>query len=221
MTLGRKSMIAAGAMFLAVPAMAADMPQPQANNPVYQQAPTQAAYLWSGPYIGLNAGYGWGNADSVVGGAPITVDPDGFIGGIQGGINFQSGNFVYGVEGDFNFSDADAGALGYGVEQNWLATIRARLGVAFDRSLIYATGGAAFTDVNVRLAGSGATSTSLTGWTLGAGWEYAVNDRFTVRAEYLYNDFSDENLLLGVTPANVDLNQSIARVGVNWKFGGF
>lgn len=227
MTFGRKTLTAVGALAVAlaaVPAFAADMPQPQASDPVFTQAPTQAAYLWAGPYVGFHVGYGWGDSTTVIGGTGAGADVDGFIGGIQGGYNFQSNNFVYGFEADISYSDADGSTFFFGpplsVEQNWLATLRARAGVTFGPSLLYITGGAAFTDVDVALAGVGGGSNTYTGWTIGGGWEYAFNDRLSMKAEYLYADFGDEAFNLGGTPALVDLDQHIARIGVNWRFGG-
>ncbi len=129
-----------------------------------------AAYDWTGPYIGLQAGYAWGENDlsagnvdtggdvqidaAIINGEDGTFDLDGFVGGAHAGYNWQSDSLVLGVEGDIEFADlndevdilgVDGGDL-LGVDEvevNWLGSLRLRAGFAADRALFYATGGLA------------------------------------------------------------------------------
>ena len=136
-------------------------------------------------------------------------DDDGFVGGGQIGYNYQFGTFVVGLEADLQWADLGgsdgaatfpaqwavydfepAGAAG-GID--WFGTVRARLGVAFDRALIYATGGFAYggsdddndffsNDDDVR-----------TGWTLGAGVEYAFTNNLTAGIEGLWVNLDEDD----------------------------
>ena len=98
------------------------------------------AYDWSGFYVGATAGYGWGESRHTDTGGTTTGDFDieGFIGGATLGGNWQSGAFVFGVEGDVSFSDIDGSttavcAGGCSTDINWLGTLRGRGG---SRSMI-------------------------------------------------------------------------------------
>ena len=113
-------------------------------------------FTWTGFYVGVNAGYGWNTNDSItIGGVTFDTDDDGgFVGGAQVGYNYQIGSFVVGLEGDIQYADFggndrfdfdDDGILDDGFDRSdWFGTVRARAGVAFDRALIYATGGFAY-----------------------------------------------------------------------------
>jgi outer membrane immunogenic protein len=174
-----------------------------------------------------------------------------FMAGGQIGCNWQSGTYVYGVEADADYfhsnptytngtgtlSTGDTFAVTQSLTTNYLATIRPRLGVAADRSLFYVTGGAAFTRISYvetysdtlnAGAGSASGSQSLIGWTAGAGWEYAWNDHFVTRVEYLFADFPKVTNATGLITdtaggANVlhgsaDLIIQTVRLGLNYKF---
>lgn len=140
-----------------------------------------AAYDWTGPYIGLQAGYAWGNNDVSpdveeispgINAAAIVLSPpedgdidiDGFVGGAHLGYNFQADSLVFGLEGDIEYADLsgdtdvffdadDEEPIGE-AEQNidWLGSLRLRLGYAMDRALIYATGGLAVGGVDVKVS---------------------------------------------------------------------
>jgi outer membrane immunogenic protein len=122
-------------------------------------------FSWSGFYLGVHGGYGWGSSNWTVNdttlpvGFASTANPRsrGFLGGIQGGANHQFGNWVAGIEADFSLIDADAtstdplfaGGVPTGASMtahsqiDWLATFTGRFGYAFDRSLLYVKGGVA------------------------------------------------------------------------------
>ena len=111
------------------------------------------------------------------------------------------------------------GAFDVDVGSDYLASLRGRVGYAFDRALIFATGGVAFTDASAESDDFGGfnldADDSLTGWTIGAGGEYAFTDNWIGRVEYRYYDFSNGSLDdLG----DVDLGTNTLTVGVGYKF---
>lgn len=189
-------------------------------------------FRWTGFYVGLQTGYVWGNADHVFsdpnpGGSS---DPDGWIGGGHMGFNWQSGQWVFGVEADIEGGNVDGSYGGpltaAAFELNWQGSLRGRLGLAADRTLFYVTAGWAFADADIAgfsNIGPNATafSDTLNGWTLGGGIEQAVTNNFTVRLEYRYTDFGSASGRL--LPDNVDimktdLDTHAIRVGASWKF---
>lgn len=223
----RKSLIlsAAVAALFAGQAYAADMPVRTPARPVYK-APYVPVYNWTGPYVGIYGGYGWGDSrhtDTVLGVDSGSFNVDGWLVGGTFGYNWQSGSSVFGLEGDFAWNDADGGnaggALGIPVttEMKWLSTLRARLGFAADASLFYVTGGAAFADV--RATGGGVTaSDTRTGWTVGAGVETMLGQGWTTKLEYLYVDLGDKTMYTNVNPIKVDYTSHIVKLGLNYKF---
>jgi len=226
--------LAAGAqMFAAGALFAADLPYPR---PVPQAPiaylPPPPVYSWTGFYIGINGGGGFGNSnflDPVLGNSGSFNISGGLIGATVGA-NYQIGQFVLGIEGDgdwqnFDGTTANGSCAGVGCEtkSNWLATVRGRAGYAWDRVLFYGTGGAAFANVQ---AGAGALpfqSSTQTGWTAGLGAEYAFAPNLTAKVEYLYVGLPNAPCGLGScgsTTTTVSLNESVIRGGVNFKFGG-
>jgi outer membrane immunogenic protein len=183
-----------------------------------------------------------------------TLHPQGFIGGGQAGFNWQAGNFLFGVEADANgltgsttrtfvFGPGNAAGLTPGdfvtdsTGSRFLATARARLGVTFDRVLLYATGGAAWgsvqaTDTFGAVGGTVVSTISSTtnrfGWTVGGGVEWAIGYNWSFKAEYLYvnlGNFSQSTpAITGFPSTDVAFNhaysENIARIGVNYRFGG-
>ena len=228
----KKILLTAMLAGVAMPAFAADT--------VYvDPAPvvvTPAAYDWSGIYVGLQAGYILGNADhSFSNGAPSgDSSPDGFIGGGYVGYNWQIGNTVFGVEGDIEGGDVNGsysnatGATSVGTSDlNWQASVRARLGYATGRYLLYVTGGWAYGDFSfgggpTPLPVSGGYSQSLNGWTAGGGVEAMLAANWIGRIEYRYTDFETASGTLapgfpGVTMP-VDVDTHAVRLGLAYKF---
>jgi outer membrane immunogenic protein len=218
-----------GSLALAVliggPATAADLP---VKTPVYKAPPPVVIYNWTGCYVGGNVGGHWGK-DSITsttdpvgwfasgaafidGFSPTSYRPQGVIGGVQAGCNWQVNSFLVGIEGDADWLGGTASrtivntnnlaiALGdfmtNSTNATFLSTARARLGGTFDRVLLYVTGGVAFgtvktTDSFGAVAGTSVATTTntttRTGWTVGGGLEYAFADNWTAKAEYLYVD---------------------------------
>lgn len=213
------------------PAIAADISN---TPPPVMVAPEMVSttYDWSGLYLGAHAGYFFGksNLGFQPPGAipPLGVDTDGFAGGVQAGYNWQIDRFVVGGEADISWADLEGtrGIPGGRVSTraDWLSTVRGRAGIAFDRFMIYGTGGVAFTSLETSVAGPlgfFSDSNSLTGWTAGAGVEWALTDNLSVKGEYLYVDFSNEPYRLGGVPVPGDLDGSYVRIGLNYKLNLF
>jgi outer membrane immunogenic protein len=206
---------------------AADAAQAQ-NRPVARApAPMVNYYSWSGLYGGISAGYAWGDAswDSPA----LTQSPGGGIVGGTIGHNWQTGALVLGFEGDLswsNFSDKVAcGTFTCETKNDWLATMRGRIGYAFDRLLPYVTGGAAFGNIDARSTNPAAPgdNTIEIGWTIGAGFEYAFSGNLSAKIEYLYVDFGSFNCgaaCSGLGTSNVSMSANIFRVGLNYRFFG-
>ncbi len=176
--------------------------------------------------------------------------------GGQLGYNYQAGSWVFGVEGDVdgaNIRNNQGGALvvppfgtvGSGfinAKQEWLASIRGRLGYTWGPGMIYVTGGGAWTGVQANggatLAstipggtavetGTFSTSKTLSGWVVGAGYEWMIAPNWALRGEYLYYGFSNSNnnsaLVFPVSGVTVTgntgkLNTSVVRIGLDYKF---
>jgi outer membrane immunogenic protein len=176
--------------------------------------------------------------------------PTGFTGGVEAGYNYQVGSWVWGIEADWeyfglkdNFSatvtaaSGDPYAFASSYKSNWLVTVRPRLGYAFDQFLVYATGGLAISDqtfsqnitqLNVAFVEGGAVSKTTAGWTAGAGTEYALDNRWRMKAEYLYVDPGSGSFSsAGIGPPgsnlynathSAHLKANIVRGGINYKF---
>jgi outer membrane immunogenic protein len=257
--MGRRSLafiVAVSTIALTQIASAADLPR---KAPAYTPPPPPPVYSWTGFYIGLNAGYGWSNANfslTPTGASPVigpdeistdkTLHAHGFVGGGQAGYNFQVNQFVLGIEGDFDYYNAHdtfvGGALppssidSYSQEtkQNWLATVRGRFGWAFDRWLVYGTGGLAVSnwEVNMHMTSAAvdavfSSDETRTGWTAGGGVEFAFDRNWSVKGEYLYADFGHATGSSLFPPPNapnftadhsVHLVTQVIRAGINYKF---
>ncbi|MCW5688154.1 MAG: porin family protein [Pseudolabrys sp.] len=199
----------------ATAASAADMPAR-----TYTKAPPMAApFNWTGFYLGLNAGYGW--VDS--GGS----NPGGFVGGGQIGYNWQGYNspLVLGIEADLQGADIDESVTVGGVTATTRAkafgTVRGRIGYAFDRAMIYATGGWAYTRTSLDLSGPGGSISSSdwsSGWALGGGVEYAFMGPWSAKLEYLHVDSGDVTLTLAGTSVTGNYDMNVVRAGLNYRF---
>jgi outer membrane immunogenic protein len=199
---------AAALMIAAGSASAADM----AARPMYTKAPVAMAYNWTGAYIGINGGGGWGDVGSV-------DTSGGFVGGTLG-YNWQQGNGVFGIETDIAWSGIDGTTSFAGVPvsagSDWFGTVRGRLGFAADRALWFVSGGLAYGNVNVSAPGFASTDTTNAGWALGGGVEFALQGPWTAKVEYLHINLGD------VTPVALGTSQSfdadLVRAGLNYRF---
>jgi outer membrane immunogenic protein len=198
-------------------------------------------YFFTGAIPGVNAS-----------GSP-SFNTSGVTAGGQIGFNYQVSNIVYGLEADFewlNLKSNNGGAFTYTTnglnyflttseKTPWLFTARPRIGWAWDRVLLYATGGVAVADIElnqsfgepnqgVPVQNFPSTTKTQVGWTAGLGAEWAFADNWTVKAEYLYAQFDGVGWTNQFnTPANGNatfsnstssLKLNIARVGLNYKF---
>ena len=222
----------AGLMALSVAsAIAADIP---ARMPT--KAPVMVrGYNWSGWYIGIQGGYGWGRSSFTDTGTGVSTgdfDVDGGLVGGTLGVNWQApgSQWVFGLEGDGSWSgmrgSTTVGCVpGCETRNNWLATFRGRIGYAFDRVLPYVTGGLAAGDIEANITGFPTQSDTRVGWTVGAGVEWAIAGPWTAKVEYLYADLDKMSCGLAscpvvIGPTDVTLDANIFRAGVNYRFGG-
>lgn len=231
---------------LAVPAAAADLPRrvaaPQAFTPV-------AVFTWTGFYAGVTAGAGFGGGGGSFTDATYgTVTPGSrdaaFLGGGQIGYNYQftpGSGLVIGAEADIQgttFGHAPSGLVGtttftdVGPSLDWFGTVRGRIGYAFDRFLVYGTGGFAYGGGSRPATASVYTGTLpgtfRTGWTAGGGIDYAITERLSARIEALYvgldrNGGSGGLVYDAGTNAYVGLGKpkaefGVVRAGLNYRF---
>ncbi len=226
-------------------AQAADMPV------IYRAAPAvipTPVYSWTGIYIGVNGGYGRAHGDAtlslvqtpVITPPPVTATGDYLGGGVAGGQvggNYQLGMVVFGAEFDGQWSGQKVEtATGERIEITRFATARGRLGVAFDKVLLYATAGGAWTGVKNTLTGTIGgpifnvvdTSFSASGWTAGTGIEVAFGEFLSAKFEYLYIA-TGNHVVTAALPAplgggtlteTLRIRDNIFRVGINYRFGG-
>jgi outer membrane immunogenic protein len=225
--------IAAATLSLPGVADAADMPR--------KGPPLPTAYNWTGFYVGANAGYGWADGSGtitmvnpvtgVAATGPVTGKGNGISGGAQLGYNYQIGSVVFGAEADFQASgqkgnfDGTAGANTFTstAKVPWFATARGRIGYAFDRWLVYATGGGVYGDGKVdgtsSLTGPFSASKQFFTYTFGGGVEAALWGRWTAKVEYLYIATPNH---VPVPPTTTDISGSITsnlvRAGLNYRF---
>ncbi len=212
--------LAAVALLLApMTAQSADLPRGPYKAPAYV-APAFAN--WTGFYLGLNAGYGFGKSDWDF--PAVSLKPDGFLGGVTLGYNFQTGLWVWGLEADVDYSDMKKSTDCFGgtceTKNSWLGTGRGRIGYAgWNNFLPYITGGAAFGDVKATSPFGNASQVRI-GWTAGAGLEYAMWSNWSVKAEYLYVDLGtlDCGLACGAGSDNVTFKANVVRGGLNYRF---
>jgi outer membrane immunogenic protein len=221
----------AAALFLSAGQAAADGLPSRSHVKASDDAPV----TWRGFYAGLNAGLATGNTDSNLGGLTFDYELNGAVFGGQVGWLGQSGNIVYGIEGTYsgsNIQGSDAGCLvlvlGVNCSRNveWMATVVGRVGIAYDRVLVYGLAGVAWADVESRAniinpaLGSISGSETHVGWTAGFGIEWALSSRVSARIEYAHIDLGEETHRLGgAIPLDVNLEMDTIRLGVNVKLG--
>jgi len=212
----KSALLASLACAVAVPAAAADLRTPA---PVYQ-APAPAVFSWTGFYIGGNLGGKWGRFDETLGGPSSSITFErgdsntSFIGGGQIGYLWQTGQFVFGIEGDIDGTrlrdsvrvDRAFGPFVAGdtlaARNEWQSSVRGRLGWAIDRTLLYVTGGGAWGNLKTtatfvpvgNLPGLIVdTDKTVFGWTLGGGVDYMIAPGWSFGAEYRFTRFDRDN----------------------------
>jgi outer membrane immunogenic protein len=198
---------------VATPSLAADIVRPALKAPVFV-----APFSWTGFYVGINAGYGWGTSNWT--NVLATTGDFNTKGGLVGatfGYNLQTGNWVWGIETDVDWSNIKGtssaglycggggllatlglvgGLNGCETKNTWLGTARGRIGYAFDRWLPYFTGGAAF------------------------GVEYAFMGAWSAKLEYLFADLGTARCGAAncFVDTDVKFKTNLVRVGLNYRF---
>ncbi len=212
------------AVVVAAPASAADLPR----GVPYRAPAYVTAYNWTGFYLGGHAGYGWASSDGF-------DARGGFVGG-QLGYNWQGAGspWVFGVEVDSAWADlgrsstfaVPAGLLSVSSNANYQGSLRGRIGYAFDRTMIYATGGLGWINNDVTVnAAVGPFAVGLNdsqmhiGGVVGAGIEHAIAPNWSVKAEYIYAMYGSERYF-GLVGGGVsgDIDTHTAKVGFNYHF---
>jgi outer membrane immunogenic protein len=196
------------------PAVAADLAAR-----TYTKAPALAAplYNWTGFYVGAMGGFGKEDTSDFA--------LSGGFGGGTAGYNWQTGQFVFGIEADAAGADISSsfaipGLVSAEDKIRALGTVRGRLGIAYEQILFYGTGGFAWADERLSATALGVTITDTktrTGWTAGAGAEWMFLPHWSVKAEYLYRSFGSETIFAGAATTGT-LNIHSGQVGVNYHF---
>lgn len=167
-------------------------------------------FSWSGIYVGGMGGYNWNKdltteyitATGAARNISFAYEPEGFSGGIKAGVNFEAGSFVYGAEADFELTNIKGTFIdrieniGRGDDEyDWQASIRARMGLAVDRFMVYGTGGFAMSKIQntytlvIPPPVSEVFSDVKHGWTIGGGVDFAVTDSLIAGVEYRYTKY--------------------------------
>jgi outer membrane immunogenic protein len=200
--------------------------------------------MFSGPYIGINAGVGLSRTgEAVLGNPDFNGSEYSVIVGGQAGYNLQCGNLIVGVETDINYVRFDSttglddplGPVSLRDEIDWFGTVRGRVGIAIQpNAMLYATAGLAYATVTQKVSQPGApffqsNDETKTGWTIGGGLELVHFDRWLIKAEALYVDLGDNTRTYTLPPtgcgappctARVTWDDSflVARLGFSYKF---
>jgi len=213
------------------------------------------AYNWTGCYVGGNASVRWANTSGTLNILPggdlpgdsfdlsgVNSDIGSFIGGGQVGCDYQTGQLVFGIEGNADWQPLSRMVTfvesegTFNLTSNWQTSLRGRLGYAADRVLWYATGGVAWTRVSSDeisfmspvtgdLVNIVPFSKTAVGLTAGAGFEYAIADQVTIGLEgrfIWYGSQSFNTLATDIAPVTGSLNLNTAEIigKINWRFGG-
>jgi outer membrane immunogenic protein len=204
------------AAMLQAPAMAADV----------EVAEEPLIYDWSGFYVGAHVGYGEGQVDGEYDSNAFSLEPNGVLGGLHAGYNLQLGSFVIGAEGDFSWVDwADSAAVDtatVSAEVDWLATLRARLGVALDNFLLYGTIGAAWADASASVVDTGPVGSvdfEDAGLVAGGGVEWGINEKLSWKLEGLWFNFDDTSSFTADPADSITLDDAwVVQTGVRFNF---
>jgi outer membrane immunogenic protein len=211
----------------------------------YTKAPPIVApiFTWTGFYIGADVGYGFGTSkgqsSNAFGAFPLPYNSDltGVMGGGFIGANYQFNQFVIGIEADWQAADltGDSGPLGPPPLQQFTmstnvknyGSLRGRFGVAFDRVLLFATGGWAWGSFSTSYAFTGTPPylindvDSSNGWAAGGGLEYAFTNNILGRIEYRYTDLGSTsfvNFPTNTAEAGNRVTVNDVRLGIAYKF---
>ena len=201
LVLGAVALTAAG---WTASAQAADLPYS-----AYTANPPPGGFSWARPYIGGNLGYAWGSVDNNL------TRPSGLSGGVQAGYNWQTGSWVFGVEGDIQATGAEDTFAPWKFSNPWFGTVRGRVGYALSNILFYGTGGLAFGELRGETFGLSESHTTA-GWTAGVGAEFGFASSWSAKIEYLYVDLANDPFT--ITGRSNGYQFGLVRAGVNYHF---
>jgi outer membrane immunogenic protein len=199
-------------------------------------------YSWTGFYIGVNGGYGWGRTteNDNLAGTMTTHNPSGGLAGGQIGYNWQMAAWVFGLEADGDWANIRGAAPcpnpAFNCTSNTrdLASFRGRIGYAVGPALFYGTGGLGYANThyatltfatNAAAPGStGLYNTDRWGYALGAGIEYGFTPNWTAKVEYMHYGFDASTAPIGTlapaAPIVLGLRIDTIKAGLNYRFGG-
>jgi outer membrane immunogenic protein len=207
MSMSRIALVAAASIAAVSSVQAADLSYGRAPYTVNQPL---NMYSWAGPYIGGNIGWDWGSVDN------NPTKPSGFVGGAQAGYNWQTGPWVFGIEGDIQGNGASDTFAPWKFSNPWFGTVRGRAGYALNNVLFYGTAGLAFGELTGQTFGGFSESHTNAGWTVGLGAEVGLAQNWSAKVEYLYVDLNDSNFT--ITGAQNGYHFGLLRAGVNYHF---
>ena len=200
------------------------------------------AVNWTGCYVGAHAGHGWGKTDFtdtpngffVYPLNSISADPHGFLGGAQVGCNYQfAPMWVVGLTGRLSAADISGNVVSgffdtpINFKTDWLGSVTARVGYGWNHWLLYAQGGAAFAHNKysaTNYIGTYDAAETRTGWTVGAGLEWAFADNWSAMLEYAFYDFGTRDITLTSPSDPIPSTESVKfqtqtiMFGVNYHF---
>jgi outer membrane immunogenic protein len=221
------------------PALAADLPA-RRQMPVKAPEPMAAPiFNWSGLYIGGHGGGAFSEKCFTADGFDEGChDGDGWLAGGQIGFNWQSGQFVFGLEfsgsaADITGSHASPGffppTASYNSDISSIFLLTGRIGLAFDRLLLYVNGGGAWVREELALVDntmgfSDTVKKNRSGWTVGAGLEYGLSPNWSIAAQYNYIDLGDKDVFFPLANFNASSDQQIhlvtGRLNYRFNWGG-
>ena len=233
------ALAAASAVLSTQLALAADLPT-KAPPPAPMMPPV---YNWTGFYIGGQVGGGWGHSTTTIvdasasfpaGFVDRSLDPSGALGGVYGGYNYQWGQLVLGIDGDYSWGRLEGSAVDAAVfnpprtndialhndKINWVATVTGRLGYAWNNWMFFVKGGGAWAGfegnstltrtvlATTTIIGLANSSETRDGWIVGTGVEWDIAPNWTAKLEYDYIGFNTANF----TSTNINLINGTAQV---------
>lgn len=176
---------------------------------------------WSGPYLGLFAGYTEANDawdDSIAPGAPA-ISPEGIMLGGFGGYAHEAGPVILGVEADISFPDFSDGdsctgtAFDCSLDVQILSSLRGRAGLAIGDVQVYGTAGVALGFIQAEASNGASDSNALAGWTVGTGIEWRIEGGLRLGVEYRHTDYGEDDVSFGgVAQGAVDLETDDVRL---------
>lgn len=183
-----------------------------------ERLPLYRPQIWEGLYFGGNLGADFGSSGS--------ASSTGFTGGLHVGYNWQVGSFVTGMEIDGSLKSADparatSGAFTADGQQDWLTSMRLRLGYAAGGTLFYLTGGYAVGNLDVGLTGPGYSARineTISGYALGGGIEMKFAPNVSGRLEAIHYGFGEKDFRFSAGTVRADAEFTTVRAGLTWHF---